>query len=76
MTKDTFVKIVCIIIESKGVAIHDSKRSKLNALGREYERRSVSIEETIEKIKGIFSSDYQLDRHAYSEIQRQLERSV
>lgn len=74
MTKDTFIKIVIAVIKDKGVSIPGSKETKLSALGRRFESSSVSITEAMDEIRLIFSDDYELDRHAYSEIEKALKR--
>lgn len=74
MTKDTFVKIVTVVIKNKGVSIPDSKGAKLNGLGRQLESHAVDIAEAMDGIRSIFADEYLLDRHAYSEIEKSLKR--
>lgn len=74
MTKDTFVKIVASVIKGKGVSIPGSKETKLNALGRRFESHSLDIAGAMDEIRSIFSDDYELDRHVYSEIEKSLKR--
>lgn len=74
MTQATFVKIICSIIEPKGVRLSDSKASKLNALARQYSAGQSGIEEAIETLKSIFSDDFDLGRHEYAEMEKRLTR--
>lgn len=74
MTQGTFVKIIRSIIESKGVHLSDSKESKLNALARQYSAGQTGIAEAMETLKSIFSDDFDLGRHEYAEMEKQLMR--
>lgn len=74
MTQETFVKIIRSVIGSKGVHLSDSKASKLNALARQYGAGQTDVTQAIEMLKSIFADDFDLGRHEYAEMEKQLKR--
>ena len=73
MTQDTFVQIIRAVIGTKA-QLTSFKDSKLVALGREYGTGKLSPSEAVERLKGVFSDDFDLGRHEYAEIEKRLER--
>ena len=74
MSQGEFIRIVSAVIEPQGVRIFGSKQSKLNALARAFGAGHTDVAKALQELQLIFAADFNLGRHEYAEIEKQLKR--